>query len=47
MSESSQVRDDIETTQPPEFMTSAPAGTVQSSGSVSQPSGSATAAGEP
>ena len=33
--------------QPPECITSAPAGTVQSSGSASQPSGSATEAGEP
>ena len=33
--------------QPPECMTSAPAGTVQSSGSVSQPSGRATRAAEP
>ena len=33
--------------QPPECMTSAPTGTVQSSGSVSHPSGRATRAGEP
>lgn len=33
--------------QPPELMTSAAAGTVQSSGSLSQPSGRATRAGEP
>src|ERR1044072_2763021 len=32
---------------PPECITSAPAGTVQSSGSASQPSGRATEAGEP